>query len=565
MQTMNRDDVVLKSVDIIKKGEFKGTAIKVELEATFNRGNTHGRGGWEYCDYCEHGSNTCDDCDGDWADGRFQCIACDGIGHIRTAEYYDWLRARNAADEAGEPFSRSEPPRVACDSCDETGFVANCPVCEEGRLTCSECLGDYRWRSGWRSEDCDEPADDEHPGDGTDWSSNATCHDFIMKEMAKLGLATLREDANPLVLSHGVSTRWHPKGALKYAEFYTDGSVDSELTFTISLEDRKNVYLLPKVIAIWNKLGETIGEGVNLERAGMHTAILQDPDWKYPIYRTPSAQQSMFDNYRKSMNLLMPALFFFGSNTDKSRGMRFRMPQASGNEKYSAIHYAGQALEFRVFNTCYDNPDSILDIIVVMANSLRYWSKVYKPSGLSKVANDVRFGNDDGDKLERLYVTEKHIDLLNAGLQKLKPSYYTIRELKKQRSFTRDRRLAKKWLAEKRKAAEEDFKEYEARRKVERAVRMTKVRAEFMEQMARSAGRYQDVDPDTLADAVEQSVQEWATNNQVQISSMEEYVTQQLDEFERRMGCTRLREEVEEPQADNGYTPIFRERAELPF
>lgn len=554
MQTMNRDDVIIKSVKTTKTNAFGGTAIKVELEATFNRRNTRSQyREWEYCDYCDEGNNTCANCDGNYDNGDFDCQFCNGDGQTYTSQWYAWNRQRQEAESTGAAFGLPEPDRENCGECAGSGSTSYCPDCEEGYVTCNECDGEYRWHS----EDDEEEADEGE----TNWADNPTCHAWLMKKLAKMGLAEYRKDGDMLQLSHGVRTRWHPKGALKYAEFYTDGSVDSEFTFTISLEKPENIFLLPKFIELWNELGVTIGQGVELARAGMHMAILQSPDCKYPIEST-AEQMRMFNNYSKSMNLLMPALFFLGSNSEKSRGMRFRMPQAS-RDKYSAIHYFGGALEFRVFNTCYDNPASILDNFVVMANTLKYWSKEYKPTGLSKVANVIRFGNDDSDKLERFYVTEKQIDLLNAGLKRLKPAYYTIKELKKQRAFNRNRRVAKLWFDEKKKQAEEKFRQYEARERVDRAIRAVRVRAEFMEQIAYSRGNFGDIDTDALYHEVEDSVQDWVRTHGDLGTNMEQYVASELRNIEERIGGTVLREDAPQDDSFRSYQELIMER--MPF
>jgi hypothetical protein len=460
MKALNRDDVIVQAIESIKQGHFKGTAVKVELEAQFNR-RDHGRYSsgddeWEYCEYCDEGSVTCSTCDGGYEDGDFTCLDCEGDGQNLRYEWRQWRDRRDSARDNGTEFTEPEPAQYdECENCNGSGNVDYCPDCEEGSNTCSECEGQYRWRPDDYSED------NEDTSDTPNWNKESVCHSFIMKKLKELGLAEFK--AGDWRNTHaGYSTQWHPIAPLKYAEFYRDGSVDSEFTFTLSIEDPKSVFLLPKVIDIWKQLGDAIGGGIDVHRAGMHTAILQDPNCKYPVPHTQE-QQAMFINFQKSMNLFLPALFFLGSGNNRSRELGFRKPQVSSNEKYSAVYYRGQALEYRLFNTCYDNPDTILDNLVVIANTLKYWGPEYRPSGLSKVANGIRFGNEADDSLERFYCTAAHIDLLNAGLKKLKPSYYTIKDVKKQRAFNRTKRTVKHVLVERAKKATQEYKDYENR------------------------------------------------------------------------------------------------------
>lgn len=534
MKTLNKDDVIVQAIKSMKNGEYKATAIKLELEAQFDRGrNTNYSDDDEYCDYCDEGSVSCSTCDGNW-DSDHECDECDGDGQVVTWAWRMW----NNADEATRG---TEPERyVTCDTCDGQGETSYCRDCEEGYNTCGECDGNYHREVS--SED------------SGNWGRDSVCHDWLMEKMSHLGLTEkIPEGENSLHLSHGVTSRWRPIGALKYAEFYRDGSVDSEMTLTISVEDEKNVYLLPKIIDIWKQLGEAIGNGMNIRRAGMHTAIMSTPDFKYPVQSTPE-QEERFKNFQKSMNLLLPALYFLASGNDESRELGFRQPRIASarstsysNNKYSAVYYNGQALEYRIFNTCYDNPDTILDNIVVIANTLKWWTTVYKPSGLSKIAKAIRFGNENSDKLERFYITDKQIELLNAGLKKLKPSYYTVRQVKEQRQFTRTKRYVKKYFAEKRTQAEDKYREYCARNDIEHKIREQRTRAEFMEQIAYNAGRWQDIDLDDLAAKVEESIQRWLQNNTRDRMTLEAYVAEEMQNIEHSLGRYDLEEVAPEP------------------
>lgn len=400
MEKLNKHDVVVQAVDLMKKSEFKATAIKLEFEAQLNRGSEDS----QYCNECDgdYEGSYCGNCDGD---GNIVCD-CDNIGCDDTTE---------------------------CDTCDGTGRVDACTSCHEGYV---------------------------YPNGGN-FDSVSFCHDWIMEKLSGLGLA---EQANPeRTLSHGQSTNWRPVAPLVYAEFYNDGSVDSELTFTISLKDSENIFLLPKVLEIFKELAAQVDNGFDTSGAGLHMALINSEDCRYPSTDGMNGQRDAYHQYRQSMSLLLPALFFLGSCNENSRALRFRAPRVDSEEKYSAIFWNDSALEFRVFDTCYDSPETLFDNVVVMANTLKYWRKYGAKTPLTTVTRRVAFGKDDSNKLERFYLCNEHIDLLNKGLQILKPSYITVAELKKQRKF----KVTKRTINNRFKKAEADarleYTEYNSR------------------------------------------------------------------------------------------------------
>jgi hypothetical protein len=286
------------------------------------------------------------------------------------------------------------------------------------------------------------------------------CHTWLMRELNRLGLTEFRRD-EWLRLSHGAETQWHPIAPLTYAEFYNDGSVDSEFTFTLMLDDPETVFLIPKIGRIWNKFMREAGDGKpDVRGAGMHMAWLNSSDGSYP---TSSEFATHFSNFQRSMTLLMPALYFLGTTTNTTRGLDFRRPGVGYDTHRTAIDYRNGALEFRVFDTCYDNLESILDNLVVMSRCMRYWSAQYVPSGLDKVTKRYKFGVDGDNTLDRFYITHVHIDLLNQGLVRLKPSYYTIGEIKLQRKFSKTKRGLVQLEKEQKRAALNEYSEYEER------------------------------------------------------------------------------------------------------
>lgn len=337
---------------------------------------------------------------------------------------------------------------------------AYCSVCVSGRIDCPECQGTAEDSDGGACESCNDgrvscPLCNTRNG----FYDNAECHKFLMKELEKLGLAKYRGRSKHR-LGHGVTTSWWPTAPLAYAEFYIDGSVDSEFTFTIMLDNPKNIFLLPKIITIWNKLGRAIGNGCDVAGAGMHMALINDEDGDYP---TRNGDPEPYDNFSKEMLLLMPALYFLGASCSNSRGLNYRYPGIGWDSHRAAIDYRNGALEFRVFDTCYKRPEAILDNVVVIKNCLKFWADQPVGHKLAKIVQRTNFGIDSGDELKRFYLTKEHLDLLNAGLKILKPNYCTITELKEQRQFKVTKNHVNNREKEIYKEAITEYKEYEER------------------------------------------------------------------------------------------------------
>lgn len=259
-------------------------------------------------------------------------------------------------------------------------------------------------------------------------------HNYIMGRLQNMGLAEVGDEWT--TLHSGLETTWEPLRPLTYCEFYCDGSVDSEFTFTLMLDNPENIFLLPKIVEIWNDFCEEYGT-LDVRGAGMHMAFLTSGS--YPTQ--PRNYETRFNNFRKSMTMLLPALYFLGASCENSRGLEYRKPRVGLDDHRSAIDYRGGALEFRVFDPCYHTPEMILDNFVVMSRTLKYWTLKYRP-GLERICQQAKFGVDYGNDLDRFYATYTHLDLLNNGLKLLKPGYLKTKDIKRQRKFIRD----KNWL-----------------------------------------------------------------------------------------------------------------------
>lgn len=405
---MDKNDVIVREIERLKNSEFKATAIKVEFEAQLGRQDERD----DECSWCDEGEVECSECSG--AGNRY-CHNCDGSGTVEVDEL-----------------------EQECDVCEGQGEY-ECEDCEgSGLYTCGECDGNWEG------------------GSGDDFGSTNYCHDYLLGKLVDLGLARATVDGDD---HYPYASEYRPTGALIFSKFYFDGSVDSEWTLTLSLENPETVLLLPKLVETFVDLGNAVGNGIGVSGAGMHMALLNSTDCRYPVGAS-SEDIRRFDNFQKSMGLLLPALYFLASSNEKSRGLNYRRPQIGFDTHRSAIDYRGGAVEFRVFDTCYDNPENILDNVVVMAKAMKFWTLKYTKNNLSKITSQTQFGVDNSDKLDRLYQTTTHIDLLNGGLNILKPDYYTIRQLKEQRQFKTNKRTINGQINRIRKEASTSYKEY---------------------------------------------------------------------------------------------------------
>lgn len=500
----------IKAVNIIKqKG---GTALKVELEANLNRGD-YGSGD-NACGGCDgEGSWSCGDCGGR---GSWTCSHCDGEGTIEVTSGIDPLA----------PVTAEE-----CEFCD-SGYIY-CNDCTDGRIECDDCDG--------------EPSSNS---DGQAWGSESYCFNWLMNDIAtRTGTSRNGEDNN------FDYSQTNPFPWMKYAKFYNDGSVDSELTFTVTLDNPDNVFYIPKVLESFKALASAIGEELEVEGAGLHTAVLFSPDASYPngdddytradvssSNRLPSNQ---LVNFKRAMTQLLPALYFLGTSNHISRGLSYRRPNISvdyrrdenygTSSKYSAISYRYGAMEFRVFDTCYDTPNAILDNIVVIANSFKYLSDEYKSPNLHKIVEELRFGNDSSNDLDRFYTSVSHLDVLNAGLSRLKPSYYTITQLKQQRGFKRTKRTVKGLRKDFERKAQLAYEEYAERFEYEKRAVELRAMSTFLENISRMRTRSQ-LNMETLEKEAKESAlsytQSWAKSH---FSSAETYIGRRITEYEQQL------------------------------
>lgn len=342
------------ALNSIATGHLKGTGVKLEMEAHFNR--PHSSGG--SCDICE-------------GSGYEYCDSCDS-GDVEHEHY----------------------------ECDD-----DCDISYE---TCGNCDGEYQNVCGY----CDGAG--ESDPENRQWADTEVCQQYIVDQLPKSA-----------------------KDAIKYIRFYRDGSVDSECTVTVPID---KAHLLVHFLQAWTKLGEAIGNGMEIEKAGMHISILNDPT----CYYTPGADLNRLNpeyvaNFKEAMLPLLPALYFLASPSQQSRGLSYRTPRIDSRKGgvYPAIcTHDNTIFEYRIFETCYDNPLMLVDFLIVIANTLKF----YSPDRVNTTMKIGNLGIKEGRGLDRFYYTPKHLLALDKGLVWLKPDYKSIAQLKLERDFKVDKK-----------------------------------------------------------------------------------------------------------------------------
>lgn len=282
------------------------------------------------------------------------------------------------------------------------------------------------------------------------FNDTRVANDFVLAYLEQFGLSEKLPENEWGKFQY--SYTYIMKKPCAFSRVYTDS--ETEWTITLLLDKAENVLYLPHIIDAFNALAKANGtKKINVSGSGLHTAFIQGKDGVYPSSRDDMDFQR-FDNFSKSMTPLLPALFFLGSNR-MSRGKAItrsfgcRQPAVSGDDKYSAIAYRHGALEFRVFDTCYDDREHVLDNVAVMARSVaKYWRKEYRNPQMDKfLTKPVYFGNNKMgqavNKLDDCFTTKEQIQLLNEGLRRIKPTYYSIKDVKTKRKFKKTQNSCK--------------------------------------------------------------------------------------------------------------------------
>lgn len=325
---------------------------------------------------------------------------------------------------------------LSCDSCDGNGGV-DCSDCEgEGAVQVEEYIGNS-YRDNW--VECDSCGGDglcncddcDGTGNRGNFMNESTCEEFMRDYVPQ-----------------------DVRDRLVYGQFYEDGSVDSEFTLTIAIEHIEDVLLW---MDAFKALCDECNGYLDVSDAGLHITVLpDDSDGKYPCYR--EMNRTRVRNFSNQMTKLMPALFFLASSGHQSRSLEYRHPQVTP-EKYSAIStHDDTCYEFRVFETCYDKPESFYDYVETIANCLKF----HADPSLSVKNLGKEFGFNNGESVARFYNTAEQLRILNSTVKHIKPKDKTYKKLKEERGV----HYTIKDLNQKEKAIisklREEYKQYQA-------------------------------------------------------------------------------------------------------
>ena len=238
---------------------------------------------------------------------------------------------------------------VECDACNGYGYTEDD---ENERCVCSECDGE----GDVGCTNCD--GEGEVNTEESRFYDTDACQERILDQLPSAA-----------------------RDAIIFSKFYYDGSVDSELTFTVRLEDCEYI---PSVIEAFRALSDEIGNGLDTSGAGMHIGLLPiESEGRYP-YDGERFNRERLANFTTQCELLMPALLCAAMSDSNSRSLHYRTPRVS-REKYSAIHVMdGTCIEYRLFETCFDNSRAVFDYLKTISETLKFYinpGKKVKTSG----------------------------------------------------------------------------------------------------------------------------------------------------------------------------------------
>lgn len=328
-----------------------------------------------------------------------------------------------------------------------------CTECEgQGQQDCFDCDGEGVISEGYRTRISDQEIYSECNscmGDGVtdcevcdgtgnrgDYYSEETCENY-MREW----------------VSQGARDR------LVYGNFYDDGSVDSEFTFTVHIDHLADVM---EWIDAFKSLASHAGDGeIDTRGAGMHVSVLpSSANGHYPCTEEGLPSDKV-DNFMNEVTKLLPALFFMASPDHRSRALNYRHGEIT-HDKYGAIstHYSS-CFEFRVFETCYNKPEAFFDYIEVIANCLKYYAD--PTAKVKKLGKQFAFMNGNG--CARFFDTAENLRILNATIKEIKPKDKSFKKLREERGM---KHTIKSLSIEEKKRASQlrgDYLEYKERMK----------------------------------------------------------------------------------------------------
>lgn len=324
-------------------------------------------------------------------------IKSKGFSHIKVELEAD-LRRNESQDERCDSCLEGFN---SCEGCNASGYTTETNNIynfetrqredEEVEIECIACGGEG-------STECDECA-------GRGWVDSSTwgndrCCEYILDQLP----APIRRRFN-------------------HIHFYNDGSVDSELTFTLPIAHAEDVV---KVIRAFNDLADEIGGGTDIHRAGMHITVMTGG--RFPTGRRLNAE--FIKNFKSEVTKLLPALFFSATHTPYTRGLEFREPKISSDSKYSAIYTRGDTcIEYRLFDLCYDKPEVFYEKMEVIAGTLTYYSNEKAD------VKYKRFVFSDDTDMREMFNTLPEYDALLKTIKQVKPGSKSFKRMREERGI----------------------------------------------------------------------------------------------------------------------------------
>lgn len=299
--------------EIIKKIKKKGfTHIKVECEINIGRENSK-KITRKSCTKCYHGKQTCPVC----KNAPYKCESCNGE------------RIKECTKCKSKGCSQCwDNGMLTCKKCDSTGH-AKCEMCNgTGNIECLDCHGD------WEEKQENKEA----------WNPN-TCKEAIHNKL--------------------ITENIHPE--FTYSKVYRDGTVDTEWTFTIPID---NAEMLPSILKVFKEALEPCTGFWEDHNAGLHIALMTSGNMN-----DSSLDPARVETLKEYAKRLLFGMYACGTAKSYTRPWQYRKPQINERDKYSAINCKNnQLLEFRFFDPCYEAPNRILDYIRIMSAIVQFYA-----------------------------------------------------------------------------------------------------------------------------------------------------------------------------------------------
>lgn len=281
-----------------------------------------------------------------------------------------------------------EEAYVECSNCDGTGHFDGSDQYPDGTWMQQACY------------DCDGEGEVRNDNESA-YSDTDVCEQFIKDRLSDQTL-----------------------NAINYMNFYNDGSVDSELTFTLPIREAARSL---EVIEAFKDLAEANGNGMDIDGAGMHVSLLTSSS--YPSRSLLDLEK--LQNFNHQVSKLLPALFVAATSGNFTRDFGYRYPRISNDDKYSAIYTHGSTcLEYRLFETCYQRPTALYEYLGVIAKTLAYYVDPTKQ--VPSIGTQYPMYTSG---LKGLVELPEQIAVIKKQMSLIKPDGITIRDLMAHRSI----------------------------------------------------------------------------------------------------------------------------------